>query len=289
MHRWRTGAGLPVLDAVDAGITGPLRQRIDGSLARQGEMLRHLTRWFGPYPFETIGGVIDDLDIGFALENQTRPVYSPVFWDLPQFPTLGDDVVVHEIAHQWYGDSVGVDRWQDIWLNEGFATYAEWLWQRAEHGFTPAEIFRANYQAIPARDDFWSVRIGDPGTDALFSGPVYLRGAMTLQALRATIGREDFFRVLRAWGGSIATATAALRTSSACRSGSPVRSCRRCSALGSSPAGSRPSRDPAPLTGPRPGRWRTHVCSRSSTAGGAASRLAWSSGPGSAASWRTCW
>ncbi len=162
-------------------------------------MLRHLTRWFGPYPFETIGGVIDDLDIGFALENQTRPVYSPVFWDLPQFPTLGDDVVVHEIAHQWYGDSVAVDRWQDIWLNEGFATYAEWLWQRAEHGFTPAEIFRANYQAIPARDDFWSVRIGDPGTDALFSGPVYLRGAMTLQALRATIGREDFFRVLRAW------------------------------------------------------------------------------------------
>jgi aminopeptidase N len=199
LHRWRTSSGLPVLDAVDSGITGPLRQRIDGSLARQGEMLRHLERWFGPYPFETVGGVVDDLEIGFALENQTRPVYSPLFWDIPQVPTLGDDVVVHELAHQWYGDSVAVDRWQDIWLNEGFATYAEWLWQRPEHGFTPAEIFSANYQSIPADDEFWALKIGDPGPERLFDFAVYLRGAMTLQALRFAIGRDAFFKVLRTW------------------------------------------------------------------------------------------
>jgi aminopeptidase N len=199
LHHWRTSSGLPVLDAVDSGITGPLRQRIDSSLARQGEILRHLVRWFGPYPFETVGGVVDDLDIGFALENQTRPVYSPVFWDIPQVPTLGDDVVVHELAHMWYGDSVAVDTWRDIWLNEGFATYAEWLWQRAEHGFTPAEVFAATYRDIPADDDFWKLTIGDPGREALFTDPVYVRGAMTLQALRVEIGRDAFFEVLQGW------------------------------------------------------------------------------------------
>jgi aminopeptidase N len=199
VHRWRTASGLPVIDAVDSGITGPLRRRIDASLARQGQMLRHLTRWFGPYPFEAVGGVVDDLEIGFALENQTRPVYSPGFWDIPQVPTLGDDVVVHELAHQWYGDSVAVDRWRDIWLNEGFATYAEWLWQGVEHGFTPAEVFRANYAEIPADDEFWDLRIGDPGPQALFDFPVYLRGAMTLQALRAAIGSGEFFQVMRTW------------------------------------------------------------------------------------------
>jgi Peptidase family M1 domain/Peptidase M1 N-terminal domain len=199
LHRWRTGSGLPVLDAVDSSITGPLRQRIDRSLGRQGAMLRHLVRWFGPYPFETVGGLVDDSDLGFALENQTRPIYPPYIWNIPNLPTLGDDVVVHELAHQWYGDSVAIGRWRDIWLNEGFATYAEWLWQRAEHGFTPAEIMSDLYQSIPADDSFWTLKIGEPGTQGLFLDPVYVRGAMTLQALRATIGRHDFFEVLRSW------------------------------------------------------------------------------------------
>ena len=67
-------------------------------------------------------------DIGFALENQTRPIYSKGFFT---DPVAGDFVVVHELAHQWFGDSLAVAQWQHIWLNEGFATYAEWLWSRA--------------------------------------------------------------------------------------------------------------------------------------------------------------
>jgi aminopeptidase N len=199
VHRWRTHSGLPILDAVDSGITGPLRKRIEASLSRQGEILRHESRWFGRYPFEAAGAVIDDLDIGFALENQTRPVYSPTFWDIPQAPTLGDDVVVHELAHAWYGDTVAVDTWRDIWLNEGFATYAEWLWQRVDHGFTPREVFRANYDDIPADDGFWTLKIGNPGRKRIFDYPVYLRGAMTLQALRMEIGTRSFFRILHVW------------------------------------------------------------------------------------------
>jgi aminopeptidase N len=198
IHRWRTGNGLPVIDAVDPAITGPLRARIDASFARQGEMLEAETSWFGRYPYEAAGGLVDQVDVGFALENQTRPTYSSGFWNIPQLPTLGDDVVVHELAHQWYGDSVALDRWRDVWLNEGFATYAEWLWHERQFGFTPQETFDAVY-ATPADDPLWKLRIGDPGPQHLFDDPVYRRGALTLQALRMTVGDHDFFRILRAW------------------------------------------------------------------------------------------
>lgn len=198
VRRYR-GAGLPIIDAIDSGIGGPLRRRIESSLGRQGEIIRHQRKWFGPYPFEAAGALVDDIPIGFALENQTRPVYSPLFWSLPFFPTLGDDVVVHELAHMWYGDSVAVRRWRDIWLNEGFATYAEWLWQQREHHFTPAGLATAWYNSTPRNDPFWQLRIGNPGPDNMFAFPVYIRGAMTLQALRARVGHDDFRRIVRAW------------------------------------------------------------------------------------------
>ena len=83
-----------------------------------------LSSAFGKYPFRTVGAIIDDQDdLFFALETQTRPVYSKYFW-----PDGGDSVLAHELAHQWYGDDVALKQWQDIWLNEGWATYAEWIW-----------------------------------------------------------------------------------------------------------------------------------------------------------------
>jgi aminopeptidase N len=198
VHRWTTAAGLPMADAVDSRVPARIRRRINASFARQGEILRAESRWFGPYPFETAGGVVDRLPAGFALENQTRPVYVPGFWDVPGSPTLGDDVVVHELAHQWFGDSVAVEQWRNIWLNEGFATYAEWLWNQRTHGRSPREFFN-HYYATPAGGDLWSLRIGNPTRAHMFDLPVYIRGAMTLQALRMRIGTADFFRVLRTW------------------------------------------------------------------------------------------
>jgi aminopeptidase N len=198
LHRWTTASGLPVLDAVDSGITGPLRARIESSFARQGEILEAESGWFGRYPYEAAGGMVDDVPVAFALENQTRPTYSPRFWNIPSAPTLGDVVVAHELAHQWYGDSVALKRWQDIWLNEGFATYAEWLWTQREFQFTPQETFDALY-ARPDGDPFWHLKIGDPKPNRMFDEPVYVRGAMTLQALRMTVGDRTFFRILRSW------------------------------------------------------------------------------------------
>ena len=102
----------------------------EGSLQRQPEIIGFLADTFGPYPFSAAGGLVDDDDrIGFALENQTRPIYSKFFFG---DQISGDSVVVHELAHQWFGDNLALERWQHIWLNEGFATYAEWLWSERE-------------------------------------------------------------------------------------------------------------------------------------------------------------
>jgi aminopeptidase N len=118
-------------------------------------------------------------------------------------------VIVHELAHQWTGDYLAVARWQDIWLNEGFATYSEWLWSENEGEATAQEIFDA-VTSTPADDDFWSLTIGDPGPDHLFDSPIYDRGAATLHALRLKIGDDAFFRLLRRWvrknaGGNVTT------------------------------------------------------------------------------------
>jgi aminopeptidase N len=203
VHRWRTDDGLPVYDAVDTTITGALRAEIDDSLSRQGEIVDLLSDAFGPYPFDTVGGIVPAQDdLVFALETQTRPVYGKAFWlDGDGNPTDADWVVVHELAHQWYGDDVALARWQDIWLNEGFATYAEWLWEEHEGRATPQQIFDATYAGTPADDPFWSVVIGDPGVDLLFDNAVYTRGAMALQALRNEVGDDDFFDILQAWAG----------------------------------------------------------------------------------------
>jgi aminopeptidase N len=84
----------------------------------------------------------------------------------------------------------------------GFATYAEWLWEEHEGRGTPQEIFQATYDAIPANNAFWTVEIGDPGVDLLFHDAVYVRGAMTLQALRQTVGDDAFWRIIRGWAST---------------------------------------------------------------------------------------
>jgi aminopeptidase N len=208
LRTYRTADGLRMYDAVDPDLydlpvdpqdpASPTYGEIaDGSLARQGEIIEFLESQFGDYPFSTGGGIVDDADnLFFALETQTRPVYPKDFFT---DPISGDFVVVHEIAHQWYGDDVALAAWMHMWLNEGFATYAEWLWSGREGLGTPQEIFEFFYNDIPADDPFWDVVIGDPGIPNLFNGAVYVRGAMTLQVLRNQVGDRDFFRILRAW------------------------------------------------------------------------------------------
>ena len=186
-----TDGGIRVLDAIDPRAPSGARR----SLQKEERIVRFLASQFGPYPFGDLGGIVDHHRLGYALETQTRPVYDSRFFG----GRVNAFIVVHELAHQWFGDLVSVDDWQHIWLNEGFATYAEWLWADRRGLVTPQAISNFYCTAIPAGAGYWRVLPGDPGAASLFDNAVYSRGAMTLQALRRTVGTATFFEILRTW------------------------------------------------------------------------------------------
>ncbi len=184
-----TSGGLPIIDAVDDNLTPANAATTEAGLALQADMIAFLEDAFVPYPFNSYGSIVDDDTVGYALETQTRPVYSRVAREF---------TVVHELAHQWFGNAVSPERWQDIWLNEGWATYVEWLWSEASGGDSAQASFDAIME-IPADDEFWNLAIADPGPFGLFLGAIYDRGAATLHALRVEVGDEAFYAAAREW------------------------------------------------------------------------------------------
>lgn len=185
-----TTDGVPWRIAVSRLLPAAHQQRILSRLRVTPQVVRYLSRKLGRYPFQTSGGIAVGLPLGFALENQSRPVY-----DVGS--GLGAGLVAHEQAHQWLGDSVSLRRWRDIWLNEGLATYLEWTYEFSRGDVSPRERMRELYDAVGP--GWWALPIGDPGPGFIFAPQVYLRGAMTAQALRNRIGSEAFWRVLRTW------------------------------------------------------------------------------------------
>jgi aminopeptidase N len=185
--RWRfmrgtTRGGIRELMAYDPALAAQVATH--HTFALSGRVTDHWSRTFGRYPFTSTGAIVDNLpSVGFSLETQTRPVYTAA-------PGTLD--VAHELAHQWFGDSVSVRTWRDIWLNEGFATFAQYLWAEHTGGPNTYHVLRSIYRSIPRS-------VADPLRDTMFSGPVYDRGGMTLAALRHRLGDKVFFTILRTW------------------------------------------------------------------------------------------
>jgi aminopeptidase N len=195
----RTAGGVKIINAVDDDLSPAMQAQAAAVLALQPEMIDFFSARFGRYPFSSFGAVIDDdEDAGYALENQTRPIYSGV----PSAST-----VAHELAHQWYGDKVTPKQWKDIWLNEGFATYAEWLWEEYEGGPTLEDQFDF-VMSRPPTSSFWTLPVADPGPTSLFNSPIYNRGGAFLVALQRTIGDAPFATLLKQWAGRKASVPA---------------------------------------------------------------------------------
>jgi len=176
--------GTPVVDAYAPGAAG--RKSVEQRLP---EILAFLAEKFGPYPQSAAGGIFLADNIGFSLETQTRPIYAG--WaDL--------QTVVHENAHQWFGDSVSLANWADICLNECFASYAQWLWSEGREGANLDDRYRAEVAKYTDRDTYWSRKLYDMGRGNEFRG-VYDKGILAVHALRRQIGEQAFDQVLKGW------------------------------------------------------------------------------------------
>ncbi|MEV0445121.1 M1 family metallopeptidase [Streptomyces spectabilis] len=149
----------------------------------------------GPYPFGAIGGVVTRMAGPHALETQTHPIYGDHFFRR----SLDSYVVAHEMAHHWFGNSVSLSTWNDIWISEGMATYLSWMWSEQNGEGTTDELFSSFYHLRAANPDYWRIPPGDPSPAHLLSTQVYERGAMAAHVLRRSIGDDAFISCLRTW------------------------------------------------------------------------------------------
>ncbi len=177
-----------------AAIPSALRADVAHDFGRHGEIMSALQRLFGPYPFREYVVVVADDELDDPVEAQGMAVFGRNHVDGRR---THERLAVHELAHQWFGNSLTVADWRHIWLNEGFATYAEWLWSGVCGELSADALAAQWYERIAALPQ--DVIVGDPGIDRMFDPLVYKRGALTVHALRKRVGDASFFSLLRAW------------------------------------------------------------------------------------------
>ncbi|NUS45052.1 MAG: M1 family metallopeptidase [Mycobacteriaceae bacterium] len=186
-----SGRGLIPMRAV---LPAALFGEFEHDFARQPDMMAAFIRLFGPYPFADYTVVVTADDLEIPLEAQGISIFGANHCDGMRG---SERLIAHELAHQWFGNSLTIGQWRDIWLHEGFACYAEWLWSEESGGASADELARAAWHTAARRRQ--NLCIGDPGPKDMFDDRVYQRGALTLHALRTVLGDAVFFALLREW------------------------------------------------------------------------------------------
>ena len=172
-----------------------LRAQVEaGPMMRHGDMIEAFSELFGPYPFARYDVVITEDPLEIPLEAQTLSIFGSNYvapgWERER-------LVAHELAHQWFGNSVTLEHWRDIWLHEGFACYSEWLWSERSGGRPAAAHAQMHYRGLARKAQ--DLLLADPSPQKMFDDRVYKRGACLLHALRERVGDERFFALLRSW------------------------------------------------------------------------------------------
>ena len=182
--------GVPAVRAYPREIEAGVR----ADLSLVGDMMAYFQSAFGPYPFASYTIVVTPDVLEIPLEAQSLAIFGSNHAD---GTNSAERLIAHELAHQWFGNSVGLAAWKHIWLNEGFACYAEWLW--SEHrGGPSADALARDFRRLVAAQPR-DIVVGDPGPALMFDDRIYKRGALTLHALRGALGDPQFFALLRAW------------------------------------------------------------------------------------------
>ncbi|WP_416445328.1 M1 family aminopeptidase [Leucobacter sp. HNU] len=186
-----SGRTIPEWSFVDPTVTAPRQATIQTLRAKIPAILNFLESKYGPYPGGSTGVVVDVTTLGYALETQDRPYFER--W-------IDESTLVHELAHQWFGDAISPADWNSIWLSEGMASYSEYMWDEHNGGDSTLDSTYAEWEKVAAGDGFWQIPPGameDPGD--LFGDQVYNRGSMTYEALRQTITPPVFAELLKQW------------------------------------------------------------------------------------------
>jgi aminopeptidase N len=181
--------------AMHAVLPDRLRRNFENDFADQPQMMKLFVKLFGPYPLASgYTVVVTDDDLEIPLEAQGISIFGANHCD---GQGSAERLIAHELAHQWFGNSVTAKRWRHIWLHEGFACYAEWLWSEHSGGRSADDWARHFHNRLA--DSPQDLVLADPGPRDMFDDRVYKRGALTLHVLRRRIGDENFFALLRDW------------------------------------------------------------------------------------------
>jgi aminopeptidase N len=189
-HLEVTGGKVPF----HAYLPADLKQGFRTAFGRQLEMIEVFSDLFGPYPFDEYKIVVTDDELEIPLEAMGMSTFGR---NTVEAGTDDERLIAHELAHQWFGNAVTAAEWKHIWLHEGFACYAEWLWTEFSGGADAGSHALRYYSKL--QHSKHDLLLADPGPKDMFDDRVYKRGALTLHALRLTIGDEKFFALLKKW------------------------------------------------------------------------------------------
>ena len=197
------GAAVPVRSVAPSKISA---KDLKSSFGAQPAMLTFYAGLFGAYPFDSYTSVITEDELEIPLESQGLSTFGSNFVDT-DWESMR--LIAHELSHQWFGNSVTLARWQDIWLHEGFACYCEWLWAE-ESGVSTVQTEVDAHHALLVELPQDDLQLADPGPELMFDDRVYKRGALAVHALRLHLGDARFFELISGWlaehrGGSVTT------------------------------------------------------------------------------------